>query len=92
MEKIIWVVGNDKKEMIELQKRINSSGSMRAFCMLSHEAVKKAVLGLAEDAVNRKNAPSLIILDYRMDLEENFAALSCLKINSHLQAFLCFLW
>ena len=43
MEKLIWVVGSDRKEMIDTQRQINSTGSMRAFCMLSVEAVEKAV-------------------------------------------------
>ena len=84
MEKIIWVVGNDKKEMIELQKRINSTGSMRAFCMLSKDAVRKAVLGLAEDTASHKKVPSLIILDYMMDLKEDFFSLSIFKNQQSL--------
>lgn len=79
MEKVIWVIGNDKKEMVEAQKRINSAGSMRAFCMLTHEAVVKAVCGLAESGGTGRNVPSLIILDYGMDREEEFRTLSMLK-------------
>ena len=29
MEKIIWVIGDDRLEMIEAQRRINAAGSMR---------------------------------------------------------------
>lgn len=45
MEKIIWVIGDDRLEMIEAQRRINAAGSMRALCLLSFEAVQKAALG-----------------------------------------------
>ena len=38
MEKIIWVIGDDRLEMIEAQRRINAAGSMRALCLLSFEA------------------------------------------------------
>ena len=31
MEKIIWVIGDDRLEMIEAQRRINAAGSMLAF-------------------------------------------------------------
>ena len=41
MEKIIWVIGDDRLEMIEAQRRINAAGSMRALCLLSFEAVQK---------------------------------------------------
>ena len=84
MEKVIWVIGNDKKEMIEAQKRINSAGSMRAFCMLTHEAVEKAVLGLSLAGGKSGNIPSLIILDYEMDREKEFQSLSMLKNQQSL--------
>lgn len=84
MEKTIWVIGNDKKDMIEAQKRINSAGSMRAFCMLTIEALKKAVSGLSENAESHRNMPSLIILDYEMDSEGDFVFLSLLKSQQSL--------
>ena len=46
MEKIIWVIGDDRLEMIEAQRRINAAGSMRALCLRSFEAVQKAALAL----------------------------------------------
>lgn len=73
MEKTIWIIGNDKNEMIEAQRRINFSGSMRAVCLLTKQAVEKAI-----HATNR-NAPSLILLDYEMDNNMDFTILSMLK-------------
>ena len=35
MGRNIWVIGNDRQEMIEAQRRINSTGGMRAVCKLS---------------------------------------------------------
>jgi len=84
MEKIIWVIGNDKRDMVEAQRRINSAGSMRTFCVLTIEALKKAVLGLMEDEKLRKNMPSLIILDYETDRETDFGYLSLLKSQQSL--------
>ncbi len=83
MEKIIWVIGSNRKEMIEAQRQINSTGSMRAFCMLSFEAVKKAV----EKAVASQNTqmrsqistPSLVVLDYEMGSKEDYKLLLFLK-------------
>ena len=60
--KTIWVIGRDKKEMIEAQRAINSEGSMRAMCILSNEVLHKAMSNTDEMGV-LKNTPSLIILD-----------------------------
>ncbi len=83
MEKIIWVVGNNRKEMIETQQKINSTGSMRALCMLSFDAVKKAVekayASSGVQAISRINIPSLMILDYDMVSQEEFKLLLYLK-------------
>lgn len=70
MEKVIWVIGNDRKDMIEAQRRINATGSMRSFCMLSFEAAKKAM-----EQPGSKN-PSLIILDYEMEKKQDFPMLA----------------
>lgn len=69
MEKVIWVIGNDRREMIEAQRRINANGSMRAFCMLSFEALKKAV----EKPVSSR-FPSLIVLDYQINIKDEILA------------------
>lgn len=77
MEKIIWVISNNRKDMIEAQRSINSTGSMRAVCLLSFGAVQKAV---PEDKNSSRNIePSLIILDYEMSVQEDFMVLSFLK-------------
>lgn len=74
MEKVIWIIGNDRREMIEAQRKINATGSMRAFCMLSFEALKKAV----EEPVSSR-FPSLIVLDYQLEAEEDFAIIAYLR-------------
>lgn len=79
MEKVIWIIGYDRKEMLEAQRRINSSGSMRAFCMLSASAVEKAVQSQKTDASSRISSPSLIIMDYQTAREEDFQSLSLIK-------------
>lgn len=79
MEKIIWVIGSNRKDMIETQRQINAIGSMRAFCMLSFEAVQKAGTAQSIGQHSRISTPSLIILDYEMSKEEDFQSLSYLK-------------
>lgn len=79
MEKLIWVIGSDRKEMIDIQRQINSAGSMRAFCMLSAEAVKKAAEAQGRGERSRISTPSLIVADYAMASADAFALLSLLK-------------
>lgn len=83
MEKIIWVIGSNRKEMIEAQRQINSTGSMRAFCMLSFEAaekaVEKAIASQSAQVRSQISTPSLIVLDYDMVSKEDFKLLLFLK-------------
>lgn len=69
--------------MIETQRQINSTGGMRAFCMLSFEAVKKAVEKASASnntqAGSQISIPSLLILDYDMVSQEEFKLLLYLK-------------
>ena len=84
MEKIIWTIGDKRDEMLEAQRRINSIGSMRAFCMLSTEALEKAIMTIQENSSSRISSPSLIIIDYEMAAKENFRILSILKNQRHV--------
>ena len=79
MEKVIWVIGNERKEMIDAQRRINSTGSMRAFCVLSFAALERAVGSLANKDSARVSSPSLFVIDYEMSKEEEFKSYSYLK-------------
>ena len=65
MGRNIWVIGNDRQEMIEAQRRINSTGGMRAVCKLSLEAVQRSIeeRRLVEKASQEwREAPSLIMV------------------------------
>ena len=84
MEKIIWVIGDDRLEMIEAQRRINAAGSMRALCLLSFEAVQKAALAQEEGERSRISTPSLIIFDYQMAKKEDFASVLFLRRQQSL--------
>ena len=84
MEKIIWVISNNKAEIIEAQRRINAIGSMRTLCMLSFEAVCKAVESRYHQEVSRISTPSLLILDYDSEREQDFETLSYLKAQQEL--------
>ena len=79
MEKIIWVIGNNRTEMIDAQRQINSTGSMRAVCLLSFEAVERAAIAQNKGEYSRIRTPSLIVMDYQMAVSEEFQSLSFLK-------------
>ncbi len=77
MEIDIWVISNKKREMLEAQHRINASGSMRAVCILNKDALEQLLYV-------RNKIPSLIIVDYEMSKEEDFALWSWLKLQQGL--------
>lgn len=77
MEKSIWVIADNRTDMLEAQRSINSTGSMRAICILSSEALDKV---LQPD----RSMPSLIILDFEMSQKEEFKSLSLLKEQQRL--------
>jgi adenylate cyclase len=70
MEKIIWVIGNNREDMIDIQRRINLEGSMKAFCMLSFDALLKTINERLLQNADAEVMPSLIIVDYAMEASD----------------------
>ncbi len=83
MVKIIWVIENDRAKMLELQRGINSFGSMRAMCMLSYDALKKTITERIEVQGSELARPSLILADYTM-IKDNPQIVDMLKDNPRL--------
>ena len=79
MEKLIWVVGSNREDMIQAQRQINSVGSMRAFSILSYEALQRAVESERRGEISRIHTPALIIVDYDTCNMDDFQALSLIK-------------
>ncbi|MBE5963449.1 MAG: adenylate/guanylate cyclase domain-containing response regulator [Lachnospira sp.] len=77
MEKNIWVITDNKKDALSAQRGINATGSMRAICVLSYEALEKLLSPC-------KNMPSLIVIDYEMSIKEEFRSLSLVKCKQIL--------
>ena len=87
MGRNIWVIGNDRHEMIEAQRRINSTGGMRAVCKMSFEAVRRAIeerVQIERSMQDWRQAPSLIIVDYMMSKEEEFHTVSYIRKQKDL--------
>lgn len=79
MQKSIWVVGSDREQMMEVQRKINAEGGMRAVCMLSYEALEKMAMAQESGTASKINKPSLVILDYEMSEKEEYRSLKLLK-------------
>lgn len=83
MEKIIWIMEKERLNMLDIQRKINSFGGMRATCMLSVEALKKAIDELVDKEDSVLGSPSLILIDYSM-ISEDDIALKMLKSRPNL--------
>lgn len=77
MEKNIWIINSNKKELVETQGIINSGGTFRTIAMLSYKAVENAVL--RSDMSLR---PSTIIFDYNTEKECEFKSLEIIQGQS----------
>ncbi len=84
MRRAVWVVGRDRKQMLELQRQVNSTGSMKALCMLSMEAVERALCLVKEQPENPMYDPSLILLDYDVEKGEGFRTTALLADSERI--------
>lgn len=82
MEKIIWVIDNNKKDLIDIQRKINDMGGIRAMSIVSEAALEKII----EERLIKEDFsgfPSLILISYYM-LEEGKEILQMLKSQPKL--------
>lgn len=82
MKKIIWVMEEERANMIDIQRKINAHGSMCALCMFSVEALKKNI----DERIHQGSSvssPSLILIDYEF-IKEDSSLLPLLKSHSKL--------
>lgn len=74
MKKDVWVLCNSREDMIEAQRRINEGGGLRAFCFFRSDALQDAM----RRALEQKQLPSLLLVDYESGCREEFASLHLL--------------
>lgn len=70
MEKIIWIMEKERANMLDIQRKINAFGGMRAMCILSAQALQKTI----EERLNQGSSlsnPSLILIDHTMTREDS---------------------
>ncbi len=74
--KIIWIADTDKNSIRNSQRVVNNSGSMKALCLPSLQAIENIVSQEAEHGKEDSGRrPSLILTDFDMMREAGFAPL-----------------
>lgn len=82
MEKIIWVIDNNKKDLIDMQRKINEMGGVHSMSIVSDAALQKII----EERLARADVlscPSLILVNYHM-IERDGRILDMLKDQPRL--------
>lgn len=82
MKRSIWLVCNQRAVLLEAQRQINQSGGLKAYCFFSREALEDGYLRLSENM--GYEPPSLILIDYITDAEQDFGCLRYLQKNRAL--------
>lgn len=78
MYKTIWVICDNREEMINAQRCINSVGSMKATSILSRASLLRCLESL-------EVLPAVIILDYEMSVREKFDPVLLIKGKEELR-------
>ena len=82
MEKAIWVLEKDRANLLDIQRKVNAFGGIRATCISSELMLQKAIDKYLNQG-DSLSTPSLILVDYRM-IEENATMLETFKGNPKL--------
>lgn len=90
MDKIIWILEENRNKMLELQRKINSYGGMRALCFLSVKAMENVILERVDKGMDSRSNPSLVLMDYDV-ISEDESALRVLKSHPKLAGVPLFL-
>lgn len=80
MKKNIWVVSNNKHDLLNVQNKIDRDGGMKTICLLSYDAILNAFDRMEKTDIR----PTVLIIDYDMGKEEEF---KCLKLIMQNKAF-----
>ena len=82
MEKAIWVLEKDRANLLDIQRKVNAFGGIRATCISNELMLQKAIDKYLNQG-DSLSTPSLILVDYRM-IEENAMMLETFKGNPKL--------
>lgn len=79
MGKIIWAVCDSRKDLYEMQRLINESGSMKLNAFISLQKMERFVTDFEKNDIETRDMPALILLDYDMQKKNNFLELDYIK-------------
>ena len=82
MEKAIWVLEKDRANLLDMQRKINAFGGIRATCISSEAMLQKAIDKYLNQG-DSLSTPSLILVDDRM-INETPDMLEIFKTNPKL--------
>ena len=83
MDKIVWILEGQRDRMLELQRKINAYGGMRAMCMLNNKALENTIAERIDKGNSLRSNPSLILMDYDF-IRDDEGALRLLKSHPKL--------
>ena len=90
MDKIIWILEEQRDKMLDLQRKINAYGGMRAMCMLNNKALENTITERIDKGNSMRSNPSLILMDYDF-VRDDESALRMLKSHPKLAGVPLFL-
>lgn len=82
VEKTVWVIEKDRASMLDIQRKINAFGGIRAMCISSEAMLQKAIDKYLNQG-DSLSTPSLIIVNYQM-IGDSLELLEVFKSNPKL--------
>ncbi len=83
MDRIIWIVEEDRNNILDAQRKINAYGGMKAMCILSVDFMNRVIEERIDKDEKSVSNPSLILIDDKI-IAKNEEVLSILKMHPKL--------
>ncbi|MBP3339166.1 MAG: adenylate/guanylate cyclase domain-containing protein [Lachnospiraceae bacterium] len=83
MDRIIWIIEDNRENLLDAQRKINSHDGMKAMCILSVPFLQKVIAERIDVDEKSISNPSLVLIDYDI-AEKNTEYLSILKTHPKL--------
>ncbi len=83
VDRIIWIIEEDRNDILDAQRKINAYGGMKAMCILSVEFMNRIIEERIDKDEKSVSNPSLILVDHRI-ISKNEEVLGILKMHPKL--------
>lgn len=83
MDRIIWIVEENREKLLDAQRKINAYGAMKAMCILSADFMKRVIEERIDKDEESLSTPSLILVDEKL-VRNSEDILNMLKMHSKL--------